>query len=73
LSGVNPFPKVRDRKQRTDIGQDRLVIRTFRNWKKLPAEALGLSLVNLSVLETELRNDTFSLKLKELSSVSEVR
>jgi hypothetical protein len=54
-----------DRKQRTDIGQDRFVNRTFRNWKQLSAETLGLSLVNLRVLETELRNNFKPLKLKE--------
>ena len=41
-------------KQRTDIGKYFFVNRTIRNWDQLRAEALRLSLVNLSVLETEL-------------------
>ena len=33
--------KVRDRKQRTDIGKYSFVNRTIKNWNQLPAEALG--------------------------------
>jgi len=46
--------KIRDRKQRTDIGKYYFVNRTIKNWNQLPAEALGLSVVNLKFLETEL-------------------
>jgi len=38
--------KIKDRKQRRDIGKYSLVIRTIKNWK-----CLGLSLVNLKCLE----------------------
>ena len=33
--------KIRDRKERTDIGQYSFVNRTVRNWNQLPAEAFG--------------------------------
>jgi hypothetical protein len=35
--------KIRGRKQRTDIGEYCFVNRTIKNWKQLPAEALGTS------------------------------
>jgi hypothetical protein len=40
-----------DRKQRTDIGKYSFLNRTIKNWNQLPAEALGLSVVNLRFLE----------------------
>jgi hypothetical protein len=46
--------KIRDRNQRTDIGNYSFVNRTIKNWNKIPAEALGLSFVNLKFLETDL-------------------
>ena len=48
LSKVSHVRKIRGRKQRTDIGKYSFVNRTIKNWNQLPAEALGLSLVNLS-------------------------
>jgi hypothetical protein len=42
------------RKQRTDIRNYFFVNRTIKNWNQLPAEALGLSLVNLNFLEKDL-------------------
>jgi len=54
LSRVDHLRKIRDRKQRTDIGKYSFVNRTIKNWNQLPAKALGLSLVNLRFLETEL-------------------
>ena len=41
LSRVDHDRKIRDRKQRTDIGKYRFVNRTIKNWKQIPAEALG--------------------------------
>ena len=40
LSRVDHDRKIRDRKQRTDIGKYRFVNRTIKNWKQIPAEAL---------------------------------
>jgi hypothetical protein len=45
-SGVSRFDhvrKIRDRKQRTNIGKYSFVNRTIKNWNQLPAEALGTS------------------------------
>jgi len=42
LRRVDNVQKIRDRKQRrTDIGKYSFVNRTIKNWKQLPAEALG--------------------------------
>jgi hypothetical protein len=41
LSRVDRVRKIRDRKQRTDIGKYSFVNRTIKNWNQLPAEALG--------------------------------
>jgi len=41
MSRVDHVYKIRDRKQRTDIGKYFFVNRTFKNWNQLPAEALG--------------------------------
>jgi len=41
VSTVDHVRKIRDRKQRTDIGNDSFVNRTIKNWNQLPAEALG--------------------------------
>jgi len=38
---VDHVQKIRDRKQRMDIGKYSFVNRTIKNWNKLPAEALG--------------------------------
>ena len=54
LSRVDHVRKIRDRKQRTDIGKYFFVNSTIRNWKQTPGRALGLSSLNLRVLETEL-------------------
>jgi hypothetical protein len=53
LSRVDHVRKITDRKQRTDIGKYSFVNRTIKNWNQLPAEALGLYLVNLRFLETQ--------------------
>jgi hypothetical protein len=54
LSWVDHVQKIGDRKQRTDIGKYSFVNRTTKNWNQLPVEGLGLSVVNLGFLETEL-------------------
>ena len=41
LSSVSHVWKIRDRKQRTDIGKYSFVNRTVKNWNQLPVEALG--------------------------------
>jgi len=41
LSTVDHIWKVRDRKQRTDIGKYSFVNRVIKNWNQLPAEGLG--------------------------------
>jgi len=41
LSTVDYVRKLRDRKQRTDIGKYSSVNRTIKNWNQLPAETLG--------------------------------
>ena len=41
LSRVDQVPKIRDRKQRTDIEKYSFVNRIIKNWNQLPAEALG--------------------------------
>ena len=41
LSRVDHVQKIRDRKQRPDIGKYSFVNRTIKNWNQLPAETLG--------------------------------
>jgi hypothetical protein len=41
LSRVDRVLKIRDRKQRADIGKYSFVNRTIKNWNQLPAEAKG--------------------------------
>jgi len=55
LSRINDVGKIRDRKQRKDIGKYSTVNRTIRNWNHLPAEKLGLSHLNPRFLDTDLR------------------
>ena len=38
LSRVDHVRKIRDRKQRTDVGKYSFVNRTIKNWNRLPAE-----------------------------------
>jgi hypothetical protein len=54
LSRVDHVQKIRDRKQRMDIGKYSFVNRTIKNRNQLPAEALGTSLVKLKFLERKL-------------------
>jgi hypothetical protein len=41
LIRVDRVRKIRDRKQRMDIGKYSFVNRTIKNWNQLPAEMLG--------------------------------
>ena len=41
MSRVNHVQKIRDRKQRMDIGKYSFVNRTIKYWIELPAEMLG--------------------------------
>ena len=41
LSRMDHVRKIRERKQRTDIGKHSFVNRTIKNWNELPGEALG--------------------------------
>jgi len=41
LSRVDHVLRIRDRKQRTDIGKYSFVDRTIKNWNQLCAEAVG--------------------------------
>jgi hypothetical protein len=54
MSRVDYVRKIRDRKQRTDIGKYSFVIRAIKYWKQLPAEALGTFPCKPKILETEL-------------------
>jgi hypothetical protein len=54
LSWVDNVRKVRDRKQRTDIGNYSFVNRTVKSWIQLPAEALGTFPCKPKDLEREL-------------------
>jgi hypothetical protein len=41
LSRADHVRKIRDRKQKSDIGKYSFLNRTIKIWNKLPAEALG--------------------------------
>jgi hypothetical protein len=54
LSGVDHVRNITDREQRTDIGKYSFINKFIKNWNQLPAEALGLSVLNVRFLETGL-------------------
>ena len=54
MSRVDRVRKIRDRKQRTDIGKYSFVNRTIKNWNRLPAEALGTFPCKPNIFEREL-------------------
>ena len=54
LSRVDHVRKIRDRKQRNDVGKYSFVNRTIKNWSQLPAEAIGIFRCKHKFLETEL-------------------
>jgi len=51
LTRVDHVPKIRDRKQSTDIGKYYFVNRMMKNRNQLPAEVLGTFFVHLKLLE----------------------
>jgi len=66
LSRVDHVRKIRDRKQRTDIGKNFFVNRTFKNWNQLPAEALGTFLCKPKVFRKRVgKAITSGMKRKE--------
>jgi len=54
LSRIDHDWKIRNRRQRTDIGKYSFVNRTIRLWNRLPAEILGTLPVNQVLLERKL-------------------
>jgi hypothetical protein len=55
LSRVDHVRKIRDRKQRMDIGKYSFVNRTVKNWNQLPAEALGTFPCKLKIFRNRVR------------------
>ena len=51
LNRVDHERKIRSRRQRTDIGKYSFVNRTIQHWNQLPAEVLGISPANQSLLK----------------------
>jgi len=55
LSRADHVPKIRDRRQRTDIRKYSFVNRTIKNWNQLPAEALGTSPCKPNIFRDRVR------------------
>ena len=55
LSWVDHVRKIRDRKQRRDIGKYSFVNRTIKNWNQLPVEALGTFLCKPKIFRNRVR------------------
>jgi len=60
LSTVDHVWKVRERKQRTDIGKYSFVNRTIKNWNQLPAEALGTFPCKPKIFRKRVRKEIIS-------------
>jgi len=54
LSRVDQVRKIRDGKQRTEIGKYSFVNRAIKNWKQLPAEALGTFLCKPKIFKNRV-------------------
>jgi hypothetical protein len=66
LSRVDHVRKIRDRKQRTDIGKYSSENRKIENWNQLPAEALGTFRCKPKILRKRVRKSIINgVKLKE--------
>jgi len=66
LSKVDHVRKIRDWKQRTDIGKYLFVNRTIKNWNQLPAEALGTFPCEPKIFRKRVRKAIISgMKRKE--------
>jgi len=58
--------KIRDMKQRTDIGKYSFVNRTVKDWNQLPAEALGASPCKPKIFRKTVRKGIINgMKRKE--------
>jgi hypothetical protein len=55
LSRVDHHRKIKNRKQRTDIGEFSFVNRTIQLWNKLPADTLGTFLCKPSIFRKRVR------------------
>ena len=63
---VDHVRKIRDRKQRTDIGKYSFVNRTIANWNQLPAETSGTSRCKPNIFRNRVRKAIISgVKWKE--------
>jgi hypothetical protein len=56
LSRVDLVRKIKDRKQRTDIGKYSFVNRTIQNWKQPPAETLGTFPCKPKIFRNRVKN-----------------
>jgi len=66
LSRVDHVRKIRDRKQRTDIGKYSFVNRTIKDWNQLPAEVLGTFPCKSKIFRNRVRKAIVNgVKLKE--------
>jgi hypothetical protein len=66
LKRVDHVQKIRDRKQRTDIGKCSFVKRTIKNWNQLRAEELGTFICKPKIFRKGVRKATISgVKRKE--------
>jgi len=54
-SRADHVPKIKDWKQRTDIGKYSFANRTIKNWNQLPAEALGTFRCKLKIFRERVR------------------
>jgi len=66
LSRIAHVRKIRDRKQRMDIGEYSFVNRTIKNWNQLLPETLGSFPCKLKIFRKRVRKPIiYGLKLKE--------
>ena len=55
MSRVDHVRKIRDRKQRTDIGKNFFVNRIIKKWNQLTSEALGTFLSKRKIFRNRVR------------------
>ena len=60
LRRVDHVQKIRDRKQRMDIGKYSFVNRTIKNWNQLPAESLGTFPCKPKIFRNRVRKVTIN-------------
>jgi hypothetical protein len=66
LSRVDHVWKIRDRKQRTDIGKYSFVNRTIKNWNQLPAQTLEIFPCKPKIFRKRVRKTMLNgVKFKE--------